>query len=215
MTSKSVRVRSRDDGEEQAIVQNKSKPIVWLPEIILSPMFMCTRRFVNNTAAVSAFLTIADLLNQFLVAQTSVLANTYVRAVRIRKIRILSPVTTQGTSVTLSIQPRGIDSGNNSFNAVPERYLDTSASIDIPAYIALKPSMESPLGSWHYNTTVSTNLAAIIAPKGSTMDISFEFILNTEDPASGYTVTIAAATAGTLYARTLLTSFDPQNNNVI
>ena len=199
----------RSDGEEIVMKQRQLNPIVCLPEIIQAPIYKQWRRFVNNGGAVSGSLTIAHLLSQFMVAVTSVLGISYVRAVRIRQLRILSPVQTQGTSVTLRLQPNGVDAGNNSFNTVPETFIDTSASIDIPAYIFLKPAIDTPLGSWHFSNTTSSNLMLITCPQGSTMDIQFEYILNTESTAATYTVVIAAATAGTLFSQTILTNFIP------
>lgn len=211
--SKQNRKRStkgiRSDGEEFVITQNVRSPIIALPEILDSPIYRQWRRFVNNGGVVSGRMNIQDCLNQFMVAVTSVLGICYLRAVRIRQIRILSPVQTQGTSVTLRLQPQGVDSSVNNFNGVPETYVDTSASIDVPAYIFLKPAIDTPLGSWHYSNTVNCDLLNLTCPQGSTMDIQFEYILNHENTASTYTVVIAAATAGTLFSRAILTNFAP------
>ncbi len=204
-----------DDGSEVGTRQDKNRPITFLPEIVISNRFTSTRRFVNNGGAVSGQMTIQDLLNQFLIATSTTVGYCYVRCVRIKKFRILSPVQTQGTSVTVSVQPYSVDAANNSFSAIPETYVDTSASIDIPAYISLKPSIETPLGSWHYNTTTNVNLMTLVAPQGSTMDISFEYILNIANNASVYTATLAAAVVGTLYARNILTNFVPITVNSI
>jgi len=109
------------------------------------------------------------------------------------------------------MQPLATDSSINSFNSVPETYIDTSASIDIPAYLSLTPSIKTPLGSWHMSTTVSINLLQVILPAGTTMDITFEWIgRESQTGASGYTRVIAAGTAGKTYAATILTNLVPQ-----
>jgi len=209
VNKKKKQIAESETGELVKFNSKQRIPVICLPEIPTVHIDSVYRRFVNNGGAVSGNIAIQDLLNQFLVATTSVLASCYVRQVRIKKVRCLSPVTTQGTSVTLSMQPSGIDSSINSFTSVCETYIDTSASIDVPAYISLTPSIKTPLGSWHYNTNVSINLLNIQAPQGSTLDILFEYILNANNTTSSYTRTIAAATAGTLYATNILTNFVP------
>jgi hypothetical protein len=172
------------------------------------------RRFVANGGAVNGALQISDLLNQFLFAATANLGISYVRAIRIRRIRILSPVTTQGTSVSLRLQPVTNDSNNNSFVSIPETYIDTSASIDVPAYIELSPSIQSPLGAWHYSTnTTAIQLVLITCPAGTTMDIAFDYILNHENVASVYTQSIVGV-QGTMFSRSILTNFMPLVLNV-
>jgi len=214
--------KKKEHGEDSGIVSisnsNKRQPIIALPEINTSPILQTYRRFVNNGGAVNGELFISDLLKQFTFATTAVLLAAYVRAVRIKKIRILAPVTTQGTSVTLKAMPFGYDAGQNCFSAVPEVILDTSASIDVPAYIDLSPSKETPLGSWHYATTVDLALLSIECPPGSTMDILFEYVLavtSDSQPSPFYTRTVAGATPAALYAGTMISVFVPQGVNTI
>ncbi len=212
---KKKEVVERETGELVKFNNHKRNPIVSLPEIPTVHIMQTYRRFVNNGGAVSGTISITDLLNQFMVAVTTVLAYPYITAIRIKKIRCLSPVQTQGTSVLLSMQPVAPDTGSNNFSCVPELYIDTSASIDIPAYIALTPSLMTPFGSWHFANTKNSNLLTIVAPQGSTMDILFEYILASNATQSSYTRTVAAATAGVLYAANILTNFVPQGVNTI
>lgn len=199
-----------ETGELVKVNANKRFPVISLPEIIVAPIMQCYRRFIA-TSAVSGTITVQDLLNQFSFATTSVLAFPYCRQVRLKKIRALSPVTTQGTSVLLSMQPVSADASNNCFSAVSETYIDTSASIDVPAYVHLTPSIKTPFGSWHYNTTVNANLLTVIFPAGSTVDILFEFIPTWAIiSAPAYTRVIAAGTAGKTYAAPILTNLIPQ-----
>jgi hypothetical protein len=202
---------------EEVQRQSPRDPIVALPDIVASPKYTVTRRFINNAAACSGSLLLSDLINQFMVATSSTVGITYIRALRIKKLRLLSPVQTQGTSVKIVFTPNGVDSSDNNFNSLPLTYVDTSASIDVPAYLAFKPAIDTPLGSWHYALALNTSeaLASIQCPQGTTMDIQFEFILNDQNIASNYTNTIAAATAGTLYSRALITVFAPVVFNFI
>ncbi len=212
---KKKQIAESETGELVRFNAHKRFPIISLPEIPTVHIQNVYRRFVNNGGAVSGSIQISDLLNQFLMAVTTVLAYPYILAVRIKKIRCLSPVTTQGTSVMLSMQPVTPDPGNNSFVAVPELYIDTSASIDVPAYLSLTPSINTPFGSWHFARTTNAALLTIVAPQGSTMDILFEYILAANSTASSYTRTIAAGVVGTLYATNILTNFVPQGVNSI
>ncbi len=212
---KKKQIVESETGELVAFNSHKRFPIISLPEIPTVHIQQTYRRFVNNGGAVSGSIQISDCLNQFLVATTSVLAYPYVLAVRIKKIRCLSPVQTQGTSVTLSMQPVTVDTGINSFTAVPELYLDTSASIDVPAYLSLTPSIRTPFGSWHQARTTNAPLLTIVAPQGSTMDILFEYIIAANATAAPFTRTISAGVAGTLYATNILTNFVPSGVNSI
>jgi len=209
--NRKLKVIDQDDtGEMSRANSNKRFPIVSIPEIVVTPIFKTYRRFIA-TSAVSGTITIQDLLNQFTFATTSVLGFPYCSMVRLKKVRALSPVTTQGTSVLVSFQPNTVDGSNNCFNAVGETYIDTSASIDIPAYLHLTPSLKTPLGSWHRNTTVNANLFSVVIPSGSTVDFLLEFIPTWSNvTAPTYTRVLAAATAGKTYAAPILTNLIPQ-----
>jgi hypothetical protein len=204
------RLEEDEKGELCKTNQGSKQPILYLPEITTVPIYQAYRRFIA-TSTVSGDITIQDLLNQFLFAATSVLAYPYCAQIRLKKIRALSPVTTQGTSVLCSMKPRTIDTGNNCFNAVQETYIDTSASIDIPAYLHLSPSIKTPLGAWHYNTTTNTNLLQVTFPAGTTCDLLLEWIPTwNNQSAPPYLRVIAAGTVGKTFATAILTNLIPQ-----
>lgn len=216
MNRKKKKVKVNEAG---LIVTNSSiryrDPIVSLPEIISSPIFQVYRRFICTTA-VADTLTIYNCIQQFMIATTTILAYPMIYAVRVKKIRILAPVTTQGTSVTVRLTPVTVDTSTNNFSAVPETFLDTSASIDVPAYIQLIPAIDTPLGSWHFATSIDGNLLAIVAPPGSTMDIFFEYILRSSTGTAGApTRAIVAGTVGVTYAAAVATNFIPTGVNFI
>lgn len=225
-TQKSYKKPSKANRKKKLFLENESGefvkvnsgskiPIISLPEIITSPIFQQYRRF-TAIGAVAGNISITDLFNQYMVAVTSVLAETFIFAVRLKKIRVLSPITTQGTSVLVSLKPNAPDASNNSFSGVPEKYIDTSASIDVPAYLHLTPSLATPLGSWHKDNGVSINLLEVVIPAGSTMDILFEYILrDTTATAPSFTRVVAAATTGVVFAAPILTNLIPQGVNSI
>jgi hypothetical protein len=199
---------NNETGEITKVNAGKRFPIISLPEIVSSHIIQEYRRFINTTS-VSGFLTIYDLLNQFMIATSTTLLNSYIDAIRIKKIRMLCPVTTQGTSVSCSLQPYAPDTTNNLFSAVPEKYIDTSASIDIPAYLSLNPKITTPLGAWHRAILVDSNLVQVIAPPGTTFDILFEYIILSGASASTYTRAVTGATVGVLTTKNMITNFVP------
>jgi len=205
-----------ETGEYAVGNSSKRNPIVSLPEITTSPIFQVYRRFLANNA-ISGNLAITDLQNQFMMAVTTILAYPYIRAVRLKKIRMLVPITTQGQSVSCTLAPVGADSANNSFNSVPETYLDTSSSIDVPAYLSLTPSIATPLGSWHFaDSNVSAALLSIVCPAGTTLDILFEIIPRASASGTpGYSRAIVSGTVGVLYGAPILTSLFPVGVNQI
>ncbi len=215
--NKKIKVKERDDGMlVKSNGSNKRNPIISLPAILSSPIYQRYCRFYNNNTAANDDLSIADCLSQFMIASSSTNLYCYILAVRIKKIRILSPVRTQGTAVTLSMTPTARDSANNSFTAVPESHLDTSTTLDVPAYLSLEPSIDTPLGSWHLSTTTDSDLIRIVAPLGSTMDILFEYILNvTSSSAASFTRTVAGATPGVMYGCFVLAGMAPIGANYI
>lgn len=212
---KKKEIPQNENGELSKVNSGKRFPIVSLPEIITSPIYQVYRRYIAQ-GAVSGNISITDLFNQFMVAVTSVLAETYVFAVRLKKIRVLAPVTTQGSSVLVSMKPNAPDTALNSYTGVPEKYIDTSASIDIPAYLSLTPTLATPFGSWHKDNNVSINLLEIVCPSGSTLDILYEFILrDTTATAPQFTRVVAAATTGVMFGAPILTNLIPQGINSI
>lgn len=185
-----------------------------LPAIDTQHIWNFTTRFIASSS-ISGNLTIAHLIDIFCFAATTVLVYSPFASVRLKMLRLLAPVTTQGTSVTLWLRPATVDSSINSFNVLPEIIVDTSASIDRPAYARVKPSPESPLGSWHWTTSTSTNLIFISAPQGTTMDIELEAVPNRGQAPLGYTRAVAGATVGQIYSATIITSFVPVGVNAI
>jgi len=206
---KSKKIES-DNGELNHVVkQSKRFPIVSLPDITSSPVRESYRRYITTSAGATS-LSIYNLHNQFLFAVSAILAYPTHTAVRIKKIRLLAPVTTQGTSVTLKAQPVTIDTSDNCFNTVPETYTDTSTSIDIPAYLSLTPSMDTPLGSWHYTVNIDKDLVLLTYPAGTTMDILLEYVENLNSfYAPTYSNVLAGATAGQIYCRKVAVNFTP------
>ncbi len=206
-------ISESETGELVKFNAHKRFPVISLPEIVTNPIFTIKRRF-NTSTTTAGTITIADLLKQFVVATSATTGVAYVTALRLKKICALAPITTQGTSTTLIMRPQSADGSNNCFNAVPETYLDTSSSIDVPSYINLTPSIKTPLGSWHYASNVSANLLDVSFPAGTCVDMTIEFILRcAESAVSGYSRVLVGATTGVMYAGSILTNITPVGVN--
>jgi len=215
-SKKSKKVVYKDHYDDILVKNNKNlrEPILEMPEINMMPIYHTKRRFIA-AAAVSGQITIYQLFEQFRFAISTTTAYIYIRAVRIKRIRMLSSVATSGTPVTCSIQPlTTTDATLNCFNSVPSVYSDTSSNLSVPCYVDISPSEKTPLGSWHTNQLVNANLAQIAAPSGTILDLDLEFILNLAG-ASVYNSSTTGMTTGTLNAGTLCTNFNPVSLNYV
>lgn len=182
----------------------------------LVPDYTFRRRYILN-ATTSYLFVQQDGHNQFLVATTSILANSYALMWRIVSISIWAPITSIGASGNCSIFPQSIDASNNSFNDKAIVEMDSTTSADRPARLKVVTSPLTPLGSWHYTTStaLSGGLFQISATAGATVDIVFDVVINQSSTTSPYSTAIVGGTAGTLYARPFGTHFVPQNVNNI
>lgn len=183
-------------------------------EFIPNPMFFFKRRY-GAAANIAANLAISGILNSFIVATTAVLGNSPFSAIRMKRMQIWAPVVTNGTPVTIVITPVTTDPGNNCFTDLPETITDTSQTLDLPAYVDYKPSVDSPAGSWHASIVLGAVLMSILAPIGSIMDVEFQAVFNTTFTTTAYTTVLAGATPGTVYSRAFVANFVPVavNNN--
>jgi hypothetical protein len=168
------------------------------------------RRFQVTTIAVGLFK-LSDGHNQFLVATTTILANCYADAWRIKKVRAWAPfVDTSGSNSDggVNITPVGVDNTSNFYNDKSIIKIGSNASADKPAYQEITADPRTPMGSWHIANTVnpSGGLFSFALTLNTTLDILFEMIPNWGLAFGGYTIAKVAAVAGTLYATNLTTS---------
>lgn len=187
------------------------QPIAYEP-LVKKPghiRYSATGSLANNSITIFALLTIPGIM-----ATTSTLGFPLAVAVRLRKMRIWGFVATAGTPVTVALQKSGIDSSGNDFNDAFTRISDTSVSFDRPAFIEVNFDQYTPSGSFHTSENVDGNLVNITCPAGAIVDFHYTYIVNYANavPASGYT--LVAATAGTIYRKTILGSLVAQNVNV-
>lgn len=183
-------------------------------EFLPNPQMFFKRRY-GATANVFGNFTIVHALSALIVATTTVLGNSILSAIRIKRIQIWAPVVTNGTPVTIVLTPVTVDPGNNCFTDLPETITDTSQTLDTPAYIDYKPALDHPAGSWHASTAVDANLIQILAPQGAIMDVEYIGVINTTFTKTAFSVVLVGATAGTIYARNAAGNFNPVSVNNI
>ena len=182
--------------------------------VITANIYRYMRRYAATANVLSA-ITIFDIFRSFIMAATTTLGYTPWKAIKLVKLEIWSPVTTQGTPVTVIIKPNITETSTNSYGDLQEVYEDTSMTFDWPAYIKLSPKKIHPSGSWHNSSNTDANLITVIAPIGSILDLYFEAIPNLTEAPNGFTQTLSGAVVGEVYARNVATNFAPVGINNI
>lgn len=180
------------------------------PAFDACPVYRVKHRWVSaeNVAISSAAFTLALGHFQFKVNTTTTAIVSYVSMWRIRKISIWT-INYVDNGTTASLQPVGTDIDTNSYNDRDVIYTCSSRSEAEPGHMAIRPAKDTPLGSWHKTSTVNPtgSLFTLTVDTGgassgnwatTTMDIDFDFIINTIGAPEGYTNTTGATTAGTL-----------------
>ncbi len=165
--------------------------------------------------AIALDYTINELFKMNVFAATTTLAYSVWRAARIKAVTIWGPCTTQGTPVTSSLRPSGIDA-DNSFADLLQVYTDTSSDITRPAYVHHRFDKHTPGGAWHYCQSPATmKLFNINCPSGSVVDIEVEYVPAIASTAVPLSYTVAAAIVGVQYSLAPATGMIPQDVSFI
>lgn len=116
---------------------------------------------------------------------------------RIKRITMWAPVPSVGTSVTIRLDwiP-----DTDEFTTPTKTWSDTSVSVDHPAFLDLKPPKGSLMDKWH-SSNLASNSFQLSYPVDTTMDITFNFIMNDNQNALVGPV-LGAGVAGTIYHKT-------------
>lgn len=175
-------------------------------ELKPNPIIQYKVRYQAVSAISALEYAIYNVVTSKIVSTTATVGISLLKAARIKRVQMWAAVATQGTPVVVSLLPSGEDPGNNSFSDLPDKILDTSISIDKPAYIDYRPKVDHPSGSWHFSNTVTNGLFLISCPSGTIIDVDFEAILNMSEPVATTVITLAGATAGTLYTANAFTN---------
>lgn len=175
-------------------------------ELKPNPISQYKVRYTVNSAVSALEFAIYNAVTSRIVATTTTVGFSILKAVRIKRVQIWCAIVTQGTPVAVALTPSTDDPGNNSFNDLPEKIADNSISIDKPAYIDYRPKVNHPSGSWHLSNTITNGLFLCAIPAGGIIDIDYEAILNADAPVSTTVITLAGATAGTVYTGNIFTN---------
>ncbi len=148
------------------------------------------------------------------VATTSILGCSIASSARVKRVEIFAPVFSSGQSAQCAIRCNGANSGTLSGNPDfggdngPKKIIyDTSMDVSDPAHVTYVPPRESIAGHWHPpNSATNANiLFQLDCTTGGYMDVWYEYVLNRDGdiPTTSTTFTLAGATAGQIYVRTL------------
>lgn len=173
------------------------------------------RRRYATTNGINATLYIYDLLKAYMMSSAAALLNSLVYAIRLKRLQIWTPVTTNGTPVFVTVKPVGVDVSSNSFADLGITLTDSSQTLDRVAYVDLKTKKTLPSGCWHRSIAADLALVEIVCAAGSILDLDFEFVGLASSAASTFTSVCAGATVGTVYCRPILTNFIPLGVNQI
>jgi len=193
------------------------------PEFNPVPVRRCRRRFFQSGAVTNVAFTLADGHNQFLVVTNAATGGAvpYVDSWRIRRIHAWA-ISQDNLATNLSIIPSGTDSGSNNFNDREQAFVISSRSTADPAAMTIKPTRDSPLGSWHFTSNVNPagvlficNISTQAGTSSSrcTLDIEFEYVENYLGLPLGYGRTTATLTLGAVGGENILGTFTLQGVN--
>ncbi len=141
-------------------------------------------------------ITVRNILNLQVLAQSSTGVNSLAYAVRLKKLRIWFTSPTVGTSISSTIE---WNAGSTGFLMDGVSTSATTMSTTEPCLLVSRPPTQS-LASWYQaGVSGSTNaLFSLSAPAGAVIEVSYDWVPNFTE-ASFNTTTVTGATAGTLY----------------
>lgn len=153
----------------------------------------------ETTAAVDIDVSAQDLATLLGVALNATTIASIINAVQLRTVEIWSPPTT-GANVAIEFAQE-----NTTFIGSPSSLVsDTCMSMTKPAHIKVKPPKNSLSGFWIAGGATSTSpVVSIIASENSIIDFVFDLHLIDTGFPQGQTRTVAGATVGGLYLKTL------------
>jgi len=195
----------------------KQNGLVVIPVINPQKIVRIHRRFQADSAVIGGSFTLASGHQQFLVAISAVAGYCMLDEWRLNKVTVYAPYNDTAQEGNVVLIPIGAELDSNYFCAPSVIMQDTTGSRDRVAMVSMTPKRNTPIGSWHVANTVNTTgtLFTMSCTAGAILDIEFDVLYNYAFPLSGYTTVIAAASIGTQYARSLMSSLVPQGVNYI
>ena len=169
------------------------------PQIATSICFGHKFRFLASAAISSRNLTFVELLDLLCVAVTTTSAYRICGSVKLNSIEMWAATTTASSSQTVSFQKFGslVGAAGNS-----KLYSDTALGVSNVAHVKVRFNDGEQLGQWQ-NGTATGIYGAITIPQGGVVDLSVTFTLNEVSGTAAVTGTVAAASVGQIYLRSL------------
>lgn len=204
--SKNGKHRPKGKNSNAKKSQSKPQPPIYIQPPTYSAQSVRRWKVRMDVAANAAAQTMTSgHLSQVLgIVATSATTSTFLSdSFRLRRCSMWSWTGTAGTTVDIML--KYVDSGNGAGQAGPPCVrMDSSASMDRPAYVSIKPPRTSAQNLWHDCTTAGTNFLTYYSPQTAIMDLDFEFIVDDLGaPTAG--PTLVSAVAGTIYHHSVLT----------
>lgn len=179
----------------------------------------------KSVAAGSVGVTIADLLDSYFTASAANAGYRIFVALKIKKIELWAPAV---NSVTTSSQLSflwGAPQSADDFCMPSQVITDMSLGASDPAHLCLKPPANGLFSKWFGSISSTDQVFYLEAPADTVMDIHLTAILfdgsggGTGFTPTAITSTVAGATAGYIYSRSLpansATGFIPINGATI
>jgi hypothetical protein len=157
------------------------------------------RANTNATSTLSASINMSQLAGMLGVIATGATTSVFLcDQFRLRRVCAWAPVATAGTPVTVMLKYAD-DPASNTQSGAPKTVSDTSISFDRPAYACLEPPKDntSIFSQW-FDSSLTTNVLAVVLPAGTTIDFYFNFIIDDIGVTSAGP-TLIAATSGVIY----------------
>ncbi len=154
-------------------------------------------RFQASSALSSTNITVLDLLSLLVVADTTVSASTINTSIRLRKVEMWGPMASSLAPVTVSCEFPAMAALLSGPNRV---YSDTSMGSTFGAHVKAVPTDE--MIQYHWQTTTSGAIMfQLNGPSNTIVDVTLDCVL--QNGQAPITVTVVAASVGTLYCRSL------------
>ncbi len=154
-------------------------------------------RFQSSAALVNTPITVLDCLSTFVVANTTTSATTIFSNIRLRSIEMWGAMPSTLVPVTVTCE---FPSMATLLSGPAQVHSDTSIGSARPAHIKAAPKAGYIQSMWQ-SATSGAQMFLLNGPANTIVDITFDYVLqNGETP---ITVTVAAASVGSVYLRAL------------
>jgi hypothetical protein len=197
---------SRKNGNQRRrplLVEDDIDPPRWLS---CSPIHRVMRLGVTAAKTEFDFTVLMLCRFQSMVVVSSTTAYSLASAVRVKWVKMWGVTSAIQTSASVALE---WSAGSTGFLLNDTSVSDTTVSTTRAAYIKCKPPRQS-LASWYqsYVQGGTNNLFTITCPAGAVIDIAYDWVLNSTEPAN-VTFTPTALAAGTVFAQ------NPDTNIVV